>query len=249
MNHRHPLRLIGVQKGPRGHLGNRDLAADRREHRGIADVDLSGGEVRASRLNGGLGRFHAGLSRVIGLLGNGVRLHEGRGTGSIGAGERELSLGLIERRLGASLGSLVGRGIDLIEGLAFLHVLAFGEEALLQHAAHLRTDLGHTIGHGAARDLLVHLNRPDGHSLDRHVHGPRRSSLRVALLLAAAGDGNGCDDGERENRAAGSLSNVHENSSPKKRFCLLILSEFNQLVRSVLLVRLFRGAKTPVAKY
>ena len=150
MNHRHALRLISRHQGARRHFGNRYTAGNRSPDVCVLNIDLSVSEGRAGSLHGSFISTDLGLSRIVRLLRNRVLLHQGSGTGRVGAGERKRCLSLGERRLGALHIRVIDRRVNLIKRLTGLHHLSFGKQPLLQHAVYLRTDFGDPVGHRTA---------------------------------------------------------------------------------------------------
>ena len=108
------------------------------------------------------------------------------------ADEKEL-LGSVER-------GLIGRGVDLIENVALLDVRTFCEQAVLDDASHLRTDLGDHVCGGAARQLGSQGNflRLDLHHTD--FRGIRRGSLTGRLRLLATGQDHAAQCQEKPGR-------------------------------------------------
>ena len=147
--------LVGGEQGAFGHAGQLGPAGNRRDDTRAVQVDAGG-------LLGGLGHRHVGiglrrrcLGLVIHLLADGVDLHQlgipfGHGAGRGGGG-----FGLAHTGLGAGMGRLKTRRIDLVQHLPGLDQCTFGEQPLLQNAADLWPDLRHYRGHGAARQLGV----------------------------------------------------------------------------------------------
>jgi hypothetical protein len=77
-------------------------------------------------------------------------------------------------RPGHSPGCLVGRGIDLVQGLPCLHIGPLREEALLDDPSHLGSNLGDKAGRGSAGQF-----GRQGQPLGRHGHD---SHLRWSAL-------------------------------------------------------------------
>jgi hypothetical protein len=68
-------------------------------------------------------------------------------------------LGLFQRGRRFVPGRAIAGGIDLVKGLPGLHHIAFGKQAFLDDAAHLRAHFGAERGGGAAGELADYRNR------------------------------------------------------------------------------------------
>ncbi len=119
-----------------GHCGAADAPGDRRQHLGVAQVDARPLQFRLG--------LQAGRARlVIGLLAHRLVLDQfGVAVGQRLAG-RQAGLGTLQ-------GCLVHRRIDLVELLPGLDLATLGEQAPLDDAIDLRTNLGDAVGAGTA---------------------------------------------------------------------------------------------------
>ena len=142
-----------------------------------------------TRLHACLRGLESSLRGIVGLFGNGVDLQQGLGALRIGLSLNERSARLRERSFGALQSRFIFGRIDLIELIACFHFLAFGKEALLEDAVHLRTDFGDIVSVRATRQNRFNLDwlglgRNDLHLRRRHF--PRCSSRPRSTLLFAA---------------------------------------------------------------
>jgi hypothetical protein len=199
-------RPFGDQRAP-------DAARDRRRDRGIAKVELSRSQCRACSGHIGLGLRLRGLGVDVILLADRVGCAQRLEARGLGGGLHGVGLRLGQRGLGAVHGGLVGRGIDLEQHLAGLHVAAFAEEALLHDARHPRPHLRHARG----LDAPGQFGR-ERHGLRRHgdhAHfgrwgcagaGPRGRLLLPPTRSQRQYQGC-CDQGRhRSNAVAGTLA-------------------------------------------
>ncbi|MNP23859.1 hypothetical protein D3C76_1165840 [compost metagenome] len=135
----HGQGLAVVHQGAFGDRRAANAAGNGRQHLGVAQVDLR-------LLQRGLGLQAGGLGLIVGLLAHRlvadqvlVAFRQGLGRGQAG--------------LSALVGGGVDSRVDLVELLPGLDFAAFGEQALLDDAVHLRAHFGDAVGAGAAGQL------------------------------------------------------------------------------------------------
>ena len=186
--------LVGGHQRAFREFGAGDAARDRGEYLRVLHVDLRGRHGGLGGLLVGDGGLERGLSGVVGLLRDGVDLHELGGALRVGAGLHEVGIGLGERGFCGLERGDVGGVVDLIELLAGLDFGAVLEELLDEDAVDLRANLGFIVGAGAARQgrlkrLVGRLGRHVGDFRRRHL--PLGGLSLLGAVLAAGEHGRG----------------------------------------------------------
>ena len=118
------IRLTGCDQRTFRYTGDADASSDRCNDARVAEIDVRRLRVRDSLFVGG--------ERVIVVLRcDGALLQQHAVAFRFGFGGRQ-------RGGRVAVARLIGRGIDLVEGLPFLYRAAFDEQPLQHNAAHLR---------------------------------------------------------------------------------------------------------------
>ena len=179
-----------------------DASVDRRAQLGIfVEVELGLMDHRLLRGDGGLRHALGLLALVVGLLGDGLVVHQflaareiGLGEGEIGARLREIGAHLVERDLKRPV-------VDDEQEIALLHHLPVGEMDLGQVSGHARAHLDRVDGDEAA-DIFVLIDDRALHRL-RHRHRRRRRAAGLLLApLTAPGEGQQRRDDQDGSRPA-----------------------------------------------
>ena len=183
--------LAGRDQCPRRIGGGADTAGNGRLDARIVQIDLR-------RLQRSLGGHHGGPVLLQGGFGIVHVLFAHRVDGQqitvalrLRFGRAYHGLRLNERCLRIVVGCLVAGGIQLVEHLTFLHLLAFGEQPLLDDATHLGPNLGAHVRHRPASQRLFHRQALRDDGLHHHGGFLWRRRGRPGLLATGKRQRNG----------------------------------------------------------
>ena len=143
-------RLPISDKSAFGHSRFADTSANWRSHFGISEIDASAFDCGFCGNHGGIGLASISNGLVVLLLTDVFRTHERNVT--FYRQMRDGGGGFTFRQFAfrAVITCLIGRGIDLVQRLACLHIAAFSEIATQYDPANLWANFGYTVSIGAA---------------------------------------------------------------------------------------------------
>lgn len=200
LDHGHGIGLAIADQRAFGDRRTTDTPGDRREHFGVAHVDLGG-------LHVGFSRHAVGHGGVVFLTADGLLID--KLLVAVGDG-----LGLGQFRLSAFEGGVIHRRVDLVELLPFLHVAAFLEQALENDAVHLGTNFRDAVGSGAAWQLGCQgkgLRLNSDHADLRGLSGRSRFFLFTSAEQRCQGDGS--------DQSGNSWLKLHEDPRVRRAKC------------------------------
>ena len=168
--HQRQLRRLALpDQRTLGHQRAANAAGDGRGDGGVTHIDLRGLDGCLGSGHVGLGQLLCGDSRNQVLLAHGMR--RGQRLVALGLGLRrsQVGFGPGQAGLGAGQGGLVGRGVNLEQGLVSPHFGAFGELPALQNTGHAGPHLGHARGFRTARQFGYQADRTARHGHHAHL--------------------------------------------------------------------------------